>query len=126
MPNPIVRFRIEFGPRCAVGPGKIALLEQIVEIGSLSGAADKLGMSYRRAWLLLESLNASFMKQVTDSNQAGTTLTPFGFELIRLYRALEIELHASAARRFRPLKAQVAKTKRLRATSIRRRSLSKR
>jgi hypothetical protein len=43
----------------AVGPGKIALLEQIMKIGSLSGAADKLGMSYRRAWLLLESLNTT-------------------------------------------------------------------
>jgi molybdate transport system regulatory protein len=126
MPNPTVRFRIEFGPQCAVGPGKIALLEQILQIGSLSGAADKLAMSYRRAWLLLESLNTSFVKQVANSNQGGTTLTPFGLELIRLYRALEIDLQARAARQFRPLKVQAPKTKRIRATWVMRRSVAKR
>lgn len=132
MPDPVVRFRVEFGPQSAVGPGKIALLEQITQSGSLRSAARKLGMGYRRAWLLLDSLNTSFGEQVATSRSGsgrggGTTLTHLGLELVRVHRALDIELHARAARRFRPLMAQVRKTKNTRVSaSIRRRSLSKR
>jgi molybdate transport repressor ModE-like protein len=61
-----VSFRVDFSPDCAVGPGKIALLEHISSTGSLSEAARKLKMSYRRAWLLLEDLNTSFQQPVAD------------------------------------------------------------
>jgi len=54
MEYPHVRFRIDFGADNAVGPGKIALLEQIERSGSLTKAARNLGMSSRRAGLLLE------------------------------------------------------------------------
>src|SRR5215469_6722580 len=60
MEYPHVRFRIDFGADNAVGPGKIALLEQIERSGSLTKAARNLGMSSRRAGLLLESLNSGF------------------------------------------------------------------
>ena len=59
------RFRIDFAANSWVGPGKIELLEAIRGHGSLSQAARGLGMSYRRAWLLLESLNSYFREPVT-------------------------------------------------------------
>ena len=60
MASPTIRLRVDFAtPRC-VGPGKIALLEAIHRTGSLSQAARNLGMSYRRGWQLLWSLNTSF------------------------------------------------------------------
>ncbi len=83
MPIPAIRFRVDFGRRQAVGPGKIALLERIGQRGSLSQAARDLHMSYRRAWLLLESLNASFRERVAVSSRGGRggggmRLTAFG------------------------------------------------
>jgi len=71
MPSLVVRFRIDFGADSAVGPGKIELLEQITRCGSLSRAARDLKMSYRRAWQLLESLNACFAEPVTISSMGG-------------------------------------------------------
>ena len=78
-----VSFRVDFSPECAVGPGKIALLEHIASSGSLSEAARKLKMSYRRAWLLLEDLNTSFQQPVAQMSVGGrggggASLTPFG------------------------------------------------
>ena len=107
MSLPSVRFRVEFGRAQAVGPGKIALLEQIAASGSLSGAARELAMSYRRAWQLLESLNQSFLEPVAATSTGGrggggATLTPFGQELVRAYRAFEAETATRAARHFRP------------------------
>lgn len=64
MKHLIIRFRVDFGPDSAVGPGKIALLEQIERTGSLSKAADSLKMSYRRGWDLLGSLNNGFVEPV--------------------------------------------------------------
>ena len=89
-----VRFRVDFGPRCALGPGKIALLEGIDRTGSLAEAARTLRMSYRRAWLLLEDLNTSFQERVTDTSiggrgGGGASLTRFGRDLVAGYRELE-------------------------------------
>ena len=78
-----VSFRVDFSPDCAVGPGKIALLEHIDSSGSLSEAARELKMSYRRAWLLLEDLNTSFQQPVAQMSVGGkggggAALTAFG------------------------------------------------
>ncbi|HTD10937.1 MAG TPA: LysR family transcriptional regulator [Steroidobacteraceae bacterium] len=107
-PTAAVRFRVDFGRDAAVGPGKIALLELIGQEGSLSRAARALNMSYRRAWLLLESLNGSFAERVAVTAKGGrggggATLTLFGRRLIRAYRELDAEIQARAARRFRPI-----------------------
>ena len=104
-PGPSVHLRIEFGPGRAIGSGKIALLEQIGRDGSLSQAARDLKMSYRRAWDLLESLNSIFSDPVAVSatggrGHGGTKLTPFGLELIRLYRTFDAEIQARAAQHF--------------------------
>ena len=115
--TPSVRFRIDFGPDTAVGPGKIALLEQIERVGSLSKAARDNGMSYRRAWQLLESLNSSFAAKVAVTRMGGyggggaTTLTPLGKDLISRYRAFESKIQAYAAKHFGPLRV-ATRTKR--------------
>jgi molybdate transport system regulatory protein len=108
MPRPAVHFRIDFGGAEPVGPGKIALLEQIARGGSLSQAARDMKMSYRRAWELLESLNGCFRERVALTAKGGrggggATLTPFGRTLIAAFRAFDAEVQVRAARRFRPI-----------------------
>jgi molybdate transport system regulatory protein len=111
MPAATVRFRVDFGRDQAIGPGKIALLEQIGRRGSLSQAARALGMSYRRAWQLLDNLNHAFREPVAVTAKGGrggggARLTTFGRQLIRVYRELDAEIQASAASRFRPIVAR--------------------
>ncbi|MGH8288396.1 MAG: winged helix-turn-helix domain-containing protein [Steroidobacteraceae bacterium] len=94
---PQIRFRVDFDDRCSVGVGKIRLLEAIEHTGSLSQAARDLGMSYRRAWLLIDSLNGEFDTPVINatvggSGGGGAKLTSFGEELIEAYRRLESRL----------------------------------
>ena len=96
-----IRFRVDLGKACSVGPGKIALLEAIARTGSLSQAARELGMSYRRGWLLLDSLNSSFRRLVVALSKGGrggggAILTPFGKSLVAAYRELEAGLLARA------------------------------
>jgi molybdate transport system regulatory protein len=103
-----VRFRIDLGARRAIGPGKIALLEHIEASGSLSQAARELGMSYRRAWELLENLNHSFRERVVATSTGGrggggAILTPFGRALIQSYRRFESDIQLRAARHFSAL-----------------------
>lgn len=91
---PGIRFRIDFDGRCSVGIGKISLLEAIERSRSLSQAARDIGMSYRRAWLLIDSMKAEFDTPVISatvggSGGGGAQLTAFGRELIRAYRKLE-------------------------------------
>ena len=98
-----VRFRVDFANRCSVGIGKIELLEGIARTGSLSQAAREMRMSYRRAWLLLADLNASFDSPVArtatgGSGGGGAVLTPFGKQLVAGYRELESSLQPIATR----------------------------
>ena len=126
MPTPVVRFRLDFGRDEAVGPGKITLLEHIGRGGSLSQAARDLKMSYRRAWQLLESVNGSFRERAVVTQKGGrggggASLTPFGRQLIELYRAFDAKVQALAARSFRPLTAKVpGARRRARAAPVRR------
>jgi molybdate transport system regulatory protein len=97
----IVRFRVDFSDACSLGPGKIDLLESIQRTGSLRQAAHALGMSYRRAWLLLDGLNRSFSEpaytaSIGGQGVCGVTLTPFGLEIIRAYRAAAQAIEAVA------------------------------
>src|SRR5215470_14684672 len=99
---PSIRFRIDFGPKSSVGPGKIALLEQIERYGSLSQAARNLNMSYRRALQLLVSLNGCFVEPVVLTSKGGrggggARLTPLGERLIHVYRTFDPKIQARAA-----------------------------
>jgi molybdate transport system regulatory protein len=115
MAMPAIRFRVDLGREEAIGPGKIALLEHIGRDGSLSQAARELGMSYRRAWQLLDSLNHCFRERVAVTAKGGrrgggATLTAFGRELIRTYREFDVEVQARAARHFRAIIRQTHRT----------------
>ena len=94
---PGIRFRLDFHDQCSVGIGKITLLEAIARTGSLSQAARDIGMSYRRAWLLIDSMNAEFDTRVISatvggSGGGGAQLTSFGRKLIQAYRDLEARI----------------------------------
>jgi len=107
-----VRLRIDFGADNAVGPGKIALLERMRASGSLSQAARELNMSYRRAWQLLESLNAAFQEPVIVTSVGGkggggSTVTELGEQLIGAYRRLEQESLAKAEVCFEAVSAKL-------------------
>src|SRR5579863_9803475 len=108
MAAPVVRFRIDFAEHSSVGPGKISLLEAIRDAGSLSRGARNIGMSYRRAWLLIESLKQSFREPVTAASKGGRDgggmlVTEFGEALIRNYRELERDFATLAERRLHPI-----------------------
>ena len=112
MAAPVVRFRIDFAKHSSVGPGKICLLEAIRDAGSLSKGARNIGMSYRRAWLLIESLKQSFREPLTVANTGGKDgggmlVTEFGDALIRNYRELERDFATLAERRLHPIIATV-------------------
>lgn len=114
MAGPVVRFRIDFSEHSSVGPGKIALLEAIRDSGSLSQGARNIGMSYRRAWLLIESLRRSFREPVTLASTGGRDgggmrVTEFGDALIKGYRRLERDFATLAARRLHPIAATVSR-----------------
>ncbi len=89
-----VKIRITFGTAPIFGPGKALLLENIKETGSISAGARKIGMSYRRAWLLVNSMNHNFSKPLVSLSTGGkggggATLTKQGEKVLSLYRKME-------------------------------------
>ena len=88
------RLRISRGDDIAIGPGKIELLEAIARTGSITGAAKALGMSYRRAWVLVDMMNRCFVSPIVAAEAGGprgggTRLTPLGEDVMRRYRRIE-------------------------------------
>jgi len=111
----MVRFRVDFSAVCALGPGKIDLLESIQRTGSLRQAAQALGMSYRRAWLLLDGVNRSFTEPASTASiggqgGGGVILTPFGLEIIRAYRAAAAAIESVAHRELDTIAAKAVLT----------------
>nr|WP_244874033.1 LysR family transcriptional regulator [Cupriavidus numazuensis] len=102
--KPKVRFRmrVTMGDVIAIGPGKVALLEAIRDQGSISAAARSINMSYRRAWVLLQEVNGAMRRPAVLSehggeSRGGSTLTPEGEAVIRLYRAMEAQAQAACS-----------------------------
>jgi molybdate transport system regulatory protein len=88
------RLRISKGPDIAVGPGKVDLLEAIAKTGSITSAARELEMSYRRAWLLVDTMNRCFRSPLVETatggkRGGGTRLTTLGEDVIQRYRRIE-------------------------------------
>ncbi len=106
-------LRVEFGPERAIGPGKARLLELIRDTGSISAAGRAMGMSYRRAWLLIDNLNRCFREPVVATqlggrSGGGATLTALGEAVVAHYRAMESEAEAAVAARLRDLQGKLA------------------
>ncbi len=96
-----LRIRIAF-PNGHIGPGKIALLDMVDKVGSISGAAKEMGMTYRRAWHLIETVQSVLSENVIETavggkRGGGAKLTPLGRELVRLYREAETGAQNGAA-----------------------------
>jgi molybdate transport system regulatory protein len=103
--RPQLHVRVDFSAQCSLGPGKIGLLEAVERNGSLSAAARELSMSYRRAWLLLHSVNDGFREPAVElsvggNEGGGARLTDFGRQLVAEYRAFVAEVTALAQQRF--------------------------
>ena len=97
---PQLSVRIDLDSEDRIGPGKIELLEQIREHGSISAAGRAMDMSYRRAWLLVDALNRTFREPVVatklgGNGGGGAELTPFGEALVGRYRDMEMVAHAA-------------------------------
>jgi molybdate transport system regulatory protein len=89
--EPTLFIRIKFGDRALIGPGKVRLLELIDELGSISAAGRAMGMSYRRAWTIIDGLNTAFVsplvvKQTGGSGGGGAVLTELGRDIVARYR----------------------------------------
>lgn len=106
-------LRLDVGGRATLGPGKVRLLELIGETGSISAAGRAMGMSYRRAWALVESLNAAFTGPLVAARPGGAggggaDLLPLGAEIVQLYRGLERQALATGAAELAHLRSVLA------------------
>jgi molybdate transport system regulatory protein len=85
-----IRIRLKHGQQVVLGPGKAQLLAGITETGSIAAAGRKMEMSYKRAWMMIEGMNAAFGGPLVEKNRGGSTgggatLTPLGSEVLSLY-----------------------------------------
>lgn len=101
-------IRIDLATGDRIGPGKIALLEAIRSTGSISAAARSIGMSYRRAWLLVEEINQALrepaVRAATGGHRGGgAVVTPVGERVVNLYRTIEAQARTAAGGEFRAI-----------------------
>lgn len=112
-PRTRLTLRLDFHPDGQLGPGKVRLLEEIGRHGSISGAGRALGMSYRRAWLLVDEINRTFRSPAVatrpgGSGGGGAALTDWGERLVKLYRATEEAARLGAAGCIQELEQELA------------------
>ncbi|WP_288589178.1 MULTISPECIES: winged helix-turn-helix domain-containing protein [Marinobacter] len=105
----LIRPRVYIGDGIAIGPGKIDLLRAVGETRSIAAAARSLGLPYKRAWLLIDSLNEGFGQPVIETatggkGGGGASLTTLGQQLIERYDALETSLNAGAGKELQALR----------------------
>lgn len=108
---PVLSIRVDLADGFRLGPGKVQLMELIAEHGSISAAGRAMGMSYRRAWLLVESLNSAFRgplieTQTGGSHGGGAGLTELGRSVVKRYRSIEAEASATSGADLRALGAE--------------------
>ncbi|WP_427025883.1 winged helix-turn-helix domain-containing protein [Aureimonas ureilytica] len=90
----VTRLRFVFGDKQMLGPGRVDLLEGIGATGSIAAAGRRMGMSYKRAWTLVEELNATFDAPLVEMHRGGAghggaRLTAFGDEVVARYRQMQ-------------------------------------
>jgi molybdate transport system regulatory protein len=101
-PAPILRLRIHLSEGDWMGPGKADLLAGIAETGSIAAAGRRMDMSYKRAWMLIEVMNAMFEKPLVvaargGAGHGGATLTPEGARVLGLYQRMQERAEAALA-----------------------------
>ncbi len=111
------KIRILIGAVVAIGPGKADLLAAIERTGSISAAARQMGMSYRRAWLLVEAMNSAFRQPLVETltggeGGGGARVTKLGEEVLRRYRAMESRAARSVAPELKQLSRLIAPARR--------------
>jgi molybdate transport system regulatory protein len=128
MDTPRLTLRVDLGSGRALGPGKIRLLEAIANTGSISQAGRHLGMSYRRAWLLVDDMNNCFRDPVIaaqpgGAHGGGAILTAFGQQLVERYRAIEADAQAATRKYLHDLEASLRGPKAARTPAALKRSV---
>ena len=107
---PGLRIRLVLAPGFMIGPGKADLLEGIHETGSIAAAGRRMKMSYKRAWLLVEALNAGFREPLVTAtrggrSRGGAVLTDLGQEVLAAYRRMEAQAAQAAAAEIAAIRA---------------------
>ena len=101
-PSVKIKIQLNCGEEIAMGPGKADLLDAIILAGSISGGARVMGMSYRRAWLLVDAMNRCWQDALVETVSGGSAdhgaqVTPLGLKVLSQYRALQITLADASA-----------------------------
>lgn len=108
-----LRLRLLLGDHAMLGPGKADLLANIRDTGSISAAGRAMGMSYKRAWMLVEEMNAAFVMPLVDSARGGpggggAQLTATGADVLARFRAIEAAAAEAGAADIAALQALLA------------------
>ncbi len=111
-----LRFRVVLGPGVAIGPGKADLLQAIDETASLTAAAARFAMSYKRGWTLVQEMNGAFETPLVETEKGGSGgggragLTPLGKRVLKRYRQMEADASRVVASGVADLKRLLKKT----------------
>lgn len=112
--GPVARLRVVLGRDIALGPGKADLLDGIRETGSIAAAGRRMGMSYKQAWLLIDTMNRCFTKPVVEAVKGGKSgggahLTPLGEQVLARYRRMQATTEGAIAADLAALKRVMRK-----------------
>ncbi len=108
-----MRLRVVLGPDVAIGPGKADVLQGIRETGSIAATGRRMGMSYKRAWMLVETMNACFKEPLVETSRGGSAhggakLTPTGEMVLASYRHMEALTEKAVAKDMDKLRKAMA------------------
>jgi molybdate transport system regulatory protein len=106
-------LRVTLTDNFYLGPGRADLMELITETGSISAAGKRMGMSYKRAWSLVQALNDGFGRALIETSrggaaQGGAALTPLGVEVLVRYRSMQARTREAIAEDVAALAALMA------------------
>ena len=113
---PTLSLRIDLDDEGRIGPGKIRLLENIRQFGSISAAGRAMDMSYKRAWDLVDEINRmcrrpAVERQTGGKNGGGAALTPFGVSLVTRYRKIERDAASAVRKDLQALRSDIGRPK---------------